>query len=414
MSVSRGNTLILVENLSVPFDRRVWQECCALTEAGWRVTVVSPCGQSQDTAEYEQIDGVEFHRFRLEAATAGFYNYGREYTAALWKMGRIIRRLTAIQKFDVVHACNPPDILFLPALLARLKGAAFVFDQHDLVPELYLSRFKRCRDLAYLSCLASEYCTFCLADVVISPNESYRRVALDRGHCDPRDVFVVRSAPDGRSFAAVAPDHTLKRGKEHLLVYLGVMGPQDGVDLALHALNELRGIRSDWHAVFIGSGDMLPAMVKLTADLKLDACVEFTGRVSNEELLTRLSTADIGLAPDPRSPLNEVSTMNKIGEYMALGVPVVSFDLVETRVTAQRAALYATPNDPRSFAKAIATLLGDSALRGAMGEFGRDRMAHDLSWDVSAEALAAAYDHALRRRGSSRAAWRPLAVWTDG
>ena len=291
---------------------------------------------------------------------------------------------------------------FLPAVLARRRGGAFVFDQHDLVPELCLSRFHRGRAAGYVACRVLESCTYRLADVVLAPNESYRRVALGRGRRDPRDVFVVRSAPDTRTFRPVPPDLDLKRGRKYLLVYLGVMGPQDGVDFALRALELLKHRRCDWHATFIGSGDMLPEMRRLSWSLGLEECVEFTGRIPNGELLTRLSTADVGLAPDPRNPLNDASTMDKIGEYMALGIPIVSFDLAESQVTAGGAAVYATRNDPSEFADRIDELLSDPDLRRAMGQAGRRRIEDDLSWDHSAAALIAAYDRAMVLRGVTR------------
>jgi glycosyltransferase involved in cell wall biosynthesis len=392
--VSRGRALILVENLSVPFDRRVWQESQALRDAGYDVSVVCPRGEKHDREPYALIDGIEIHRFPLTAATGGVSGYLREYSAALWRTWWLSRRLG---RFDVVHICNPPDLLFLVALPHKLRGARLIFDQHDLIPELYLSRFRRGKDLLYRAVLALERLTYRLADVVIATNESYRKAAIERGHKDPDRVFVVRSAPDLTRFTGGAPDPGLKAGKEHLLCYLGVMGPQDGVDYALHSLAALRGIRpDDWHAVFVGSGDCFDEMVALSRRLGLSDRVTFTGRIPDEALLGYLATADVALSPDPRNPLNDVSTMNKVLEYMAVGCPIVSFDLREARVSAADAAVYAEANDTGAFASAVSTLLDDPADRLRRGEIGRERISNGLSWDHSKVQLVASYAEALR------------------
>ncbi len=275
-----GRALVLVENLSVPFDRRVWQECGALTRAGFAVSVICPQGRKRDREPFERREGVEIHRYPLRAATGGPAGYAREYGTALLATRRLALRLARQAPFDVVQACNPPDLLLPAVRVLRRRGAAFVFDHHDLVPELYESRFERGRDLLYRLTLAAERSTFRLADVVIATNESYRRVALERGGKRPEDVFVVRSAPDLARFAPVDPDPALRREDGHLLAYLGVMGPQDGVDHALRALALLRDRRDDWRAIFVGDGDVQPAMKELAGRLGLDDRVEFPGRLA--------------------------------------------------------------------------------------------------------------------------------------
>jgi glycosyltransferase involved in cell wall biosynthesis len=356
--------------------------------------VVCPRGEKHDREPYALIDGIEIHRFPLTAATGGVSGYLREYSAALWRAWRLSRRLG---RFDVVHICNPPDLLFLVALPHKLRGARLIFDQHDLIPELYLSRFRRGKDLLYRAVLALERLTYRLADVVIATNESYRKAAIERGNKDPDRVFVVRSAPDLTRFTGGAPEPGLKAGKQHLLCYLGVMGPQDGVDYALQSLAALRGIRpDDWHAVFVGSGDCFDEMVTLSRRLGLSDRVTFTGRISDGALLRYLATADVALSPDPRNPLNDVSTMNKVLEYMAVGCPIVSFDLREARVSAADAAVYAEANDTDAFASAVSTLLDDPADRLRRGEIGRERISNGLSWDHSKVQLVASYAEALR------------------
>ncbi|GAB2443488.1 glycosyltransferase family 4 protein [Streptosporangium sandarakinum] len=392
--------LILVENLSVPFDRRVWQESTALRDAGWEVHVICPRGAKRDTEPYAEVEGVRIHRYPLRAATGGPLGYLREYGTALWHTFRLARRVGPV---DVVHACNPPDLLFLVALTMRRRGARFVFDQHDLVPELYLSRFGRGEDLLYRAVRLLERLTYRAADVVIATNESYRDVAVRRGGKRPERVFVVRSAPVVERFHQVPVEEGLRRGRPHLLCYLGVMGPQDGVDYALRSLARLRDElgRTDWHAVFVGSGDTFDDMVALSRELGLTDQVEFTGRIPDEDLLRYLSAADVCLAPDPLNPLNDVSTMNKIMEYMAMARPVVSFDLREARVSAGEAALYAPANDESAFAKLVARLLDDPGERRRMGEIGRARVSGPLSWEHSRTALLAAYEAARPRRAGS-------------
>ncbi|WP_372448946.1 glycosyltransferase family 4 protein [Qaidamihabitans albus] len=379
----------------MPFDRRVWQECTTLRDAGWEVHVICPQGTKRDTEREVVIDGVRIHRYPLRAATGGPAGYLKEYGSALWHTLRLARRVGPV---DVVHACNPPDLLFLVALLCKRRGARFVFDQHDLVPELYLSRFDRGEDLLYRAVCGLERLTYRAADVVIATNESYRDVALSRGGKRPEDVFVVRSAPAVERFRQVPAEPELKRGKPHLLCYLGVMGPQDGVDYALRALAALRDElgRTDWHAVFVGAGDTFDAMVELSRTLGLAGQVEFTGRIPDGDLVRYLSTADVCLSPDPLNPLNDVSTMNKIMEYMAMSRPIVSFDLREARVSAGDAALYAAANDVREFAKLIDRLLDDPEERDRMGRLGQERVDGPLSWTNSANALLAAYAAALR------------------
>ncbi len=390
-----GKALILVENLSVPFDRRVWQESTTLRDAGWEVHVICPQGTKRDTEAEAVVDGVHIHRYPLKAATGGPAGYLQEYGTALWHTLRLARKIGPV---DVVHACNPPDLLYLVAKVLKRQGARFIFDQHDLCPELYLSRFDRGQDLLYRGVCALERATYRAADVVISTNESYQQVARIRGGKKPEDVFVVRSAPVVERFHEVPVEPELKKGKPHLLAYLGVMGPQDGVDYALRALAKLRDEigRTDWHAVFVGSGDAFDDMVALSAKLGLANQVEFTGRIPDEDLVRYLSTADVCLSPDPLNPLNDVSTMNKVMEYMAMSKPIVSFELREARVSAGDAAVYAPANDESAFAKLVSQLLDDPEERVRMGKLGQARVAGALSWENSAKNLLAAYEHAVK------------------
>jgi glycosyltransferase involved in cell wall biosynthesis len=377
----------------------VWQECSALTEAGYRVDVICPRGTKHDTEPFAEIHGVRIHRYPLSAATGGPAGYLREYSTALWHTVRIARRLSRHDPFDVVHACNPPDLLFLIALALRRSGARFLFDHHDLVPELFESRFAGGPRALHRVAVLLERLTFRTADSVISTNDSYRRAATARGALPPDRVRVVRSAPDLSRFVPVEPDPALKRGKPFLACYLGVMGPQDGVDYALRTLARLHNEmgRCDVHTTFIGGGDAFDESVALASRLGLDGVVEFTGRVPDETVQRYLSTADVCLSPDPKNPLNDVSSMNKVVEYMAMGRALVSFDLHEARVTAQDAAVYASENDEAEFAKLIAELLDDPERRERMGTIGRRRVEQALSWEVSRSNLLAAYEDLLAR-----------------
>ncbi len=417
MSVPAGTcVLILVENLSVPFDRRVWQESRSLVRVGYNVFVVCPKGKNQDSSPYDYIEGVHIFRYDLTPAHGGPTGYWREYVSALASTARLVQRISRRWRFDVVHACNPPDLLlFVGASLKAAHGAALVFDHHDLVPELCLSRFGSHRRALHAGAVACEALTFRLADVVISTNESYRAVALGRGHKAPGDVFVVRSAPDTHHFRRVHPDPTLHPGVPHLITYLGVMGPQDGVDHALLALAELRRQRDDWRAVFVGSGDVLDEMRRLAASLGLSDRVTFTGRVPDAHLATILSTASVGICPDPPTPLNLVSTMNKTMEYMAVGLPIAAYDLPETRVSAGGAAVYAKTATPAALAEAVSSILDSPDLRTRMGQIGQARVSGELSWEMSERQLLAAYERAIaigarrngRRAGRVRTGERP-------
>jgi glycosyltransferase involved in cell wall biosynthesis len=340
---------------------------------------------------------VRILRYPLRPAAGGPLGYLREYALALWHTFRLAIEVRREGPIDVVHACNPPDLLFLIALALRPGGTRFVFDHHDLVPELFLSRFpKRGRALYRLTMLV-ERLTFAVADAVISTNESYRRVAIERGKMAADRVTVVRSAPDLSRFVPLPQDPNLRRGREHLVAYLGVMGPQDGVDYALRALQQLRDKhgRNDIHCIFMGAGDAFDDMVALSEDLGLSAMVEFTGRVPDEFVQRCLSTADVCLSPDPFNPLNDVSTMNKVVEYMAMGAPIVSFDLTEARVSAGDAAVYVPANDEGAFAQAIDALLDDPDRRHRMGKSGRDRVEQELSWEMSRRALVDFYARLL-------------------
>jgi glycosyltransferase involved in cell wall biosynthesis len=389
--------LIISENAPVPSDRRVWNEACALRDAGWDVTIVCAMGETRHREPYELLDGVAIHRYPLAPAAGGLLGYAREYGQALWRIRKLVRRLAREQgRFDVVHACNPPDFLLLAARsLARRDGTAMVFDHHDLVPELYRAKFGDGRSPMHVVARMLERIAFRMADVVVCTNASYAAVATGRGGRDPQDVFIVRNGPDLQRFTPVAPDPAWKQDKPLLIGYLGIMGAQDGVDHALQALAHLAFRRDDWHAVLIGDGDELPALQALAAELGIGDRVTFAGWRLDDDIRSILSTCDVALAPDPPSPLNDVSTMIKIPEYLAMGCPVVSYDLPESRVSAgPSAAVFADPGDSAALAAALDEVLGDPARRAAMAAAGLEAVRDRLAWQHQVPALLAAYERA--------------------
>jgi len=389
---SRGKVLILVENLPVPFDRRVWLEATTLRDAGYTVTVTCPTG-GRHTAGYECLEGVHVYRYELSPTGTGFLDYVREFGTALFKTFWLSLRVLQRHGFDVIHACNPPDLFFLIGWLYKPLGKRFVFDQHDLTPETYRVQRQGRGGLIYRVLLFLERLTYATSDMVIATNESIRGFACERGRAPRERIFVVRTGPDFDRLRVVPPDSSLKRGATYLVCYVGVMGIQDGVDYALRAADWIvhRQGRRDVHFAFIGSGDVLHNLKRLADELNLNGHVTFTGRIPDDELVTYLSTADVCISPDPQNGLNEYHTMNKTLEYMAMGQPQVAFDLTEMRVSAGDAAAYACPNDVQDFGRQILLLLDDPARREAMGRLGRKRIEDELGWAHTHRNLLEAY-----------------------
>ena len=393
----KPGVLIIVQNLPVPFDRRVWLECQALTSAGYSVSVICPKGP-EDPSE-GVIDGVTLYKYRPYAAGTSKATFVGEYlysfaatawlTAKAWRHGR----------FEVLQACNPPDIFWPIALVLRMLGVRFVFDHHDLCPELYESRFDGGPKVLHSALLALEWCTHRSAHHVIVTNDSYRQIALTRGGKRDRDVTVVRTGPDPDRLRPGPLDPRLRRGRPHLVAYLGTMGPQDGVDLAVRAADHIvhEFGRRDISFTLIGSGDSFAQLVALRGELDLEDYVEFTGRVSDETVAHILSTTDVGLCPDPKNPLNDVSTMNKTMEYMAFALPVVAFDLRETRVSAGDAAVYASPNEVAELARLVVELIDDEPRRRSMGALGRARVVDSLAWAHQRADYVGVYDKLTHR-----------------
>ncbi len=394
---SAGKVLVLVENLSVPFDRRVWQESLALARSGYQVSVI--CPKMVDRKSFEVLEGVAIYRYPMPYTANRAIGYTWEYSwAMLWTY--VYACYVFFRRgFKVIHACNPPDLFFLVALPFKLFGVRFLFDQHDLCPETFESKFNGKGGFLLKILRKLEWWTYRTANVVLSTNESYRKIAIARGNLLPEQVFVVRSAPDLKKFSPLPPNPEWKRGKNFLAAYLGTMGAQDGLDYLLKSAKLITQEwgRDDIHFMLIGGGENLTVLRQMATDLGLDGTVEFTGRVSNEQVREVLSTADVCLAPDPINPLNMHCTMNKILEYMAMSKPIVSYRLTESEYSAKEAAIYAKDNNVEDFAKQVLVLLDDPQQRSKMGEFGSKRLRDELSWEHSIRELRRAYDYAFGR-----------------
>jgi glycosyltransferase involved in cell wall biosynthesis len=393
---SPGKVLHLSENLPLPFDRRVWMELGALRDAGWKVIAISPMGEKWTAAE-EVIDGITLLRYPPPPPTRGALSYVWEFLYCWLQTARLSIVALARHGFDVVHAANPPDTFWAIAALYKLFGKRYVFDHHDLCPELYLARFGEDRRGSFLHRALGwlEWAQFRTADLVISTNESYRQVAISRGGKPPDRVIVVRSGPSRERFATVRPvDDELKRGQPFLVAYLGVMAPQDGVDHLLQAAQRIVHEHGRKNVAFtlVGAGDSFADLVALARELRLQSSVEFTGRIPDAEVEKILATADVCVCPDPQNPLNDVSTMNKVLEYMACGRPIVAYDLREHRFSAAEGALYATPNDIDDLAAKIEILLDDPELRRKLGTYNRQRFLERMAWEYSAGELLRAYE----------------------
>jgi glycosyltransferase involved in cell wall biosynthesis len=379
-SIFKGkHILIIVENLPVPFDRRVWQEATTLKEEGADISIICPQMKGY-TKPFEIIDGVEIYRHPLPLEARGALGYLREYGAALYWELKLAKKIYRKKPFDVIHGCNPPDLIYLVANRFKNRGVKFVFDHHDINPELYIAKYGK-KDFFYKLMLYFERKTFFNASVSIATNESYKKIAIDRGGMDPENVQVVRSGPKLDRLKMQAPKTEFKKGKKFLIGYLGVIGEQEGIDLLLQSVKYIYSQRDDVQFAIVGGGSDLELLKELTKNLGLENCVDFYGRVSDQVMLDILNTADVCVNPDKPTEMNNLSTMNKIMEYMALKKPIVQYDLKEGKFSAQEASLYAQNNDTDDFARKIMWLLDNEIDRLGMGEFGYTRVLNELSWD---------------------------------
>jgi glycosyltransferase involved in cell wall biosynthesis len=396
----KNKVLIIVENLPVPFDGRVWKEACSLHKAGYQVTVLCPKGKGYEQG-YELMDGVHVYRHPMPPEANSPLGYVWEYGWALFWEFLYSWWIYLRRGFHVIQGCNPPDDIFLVALPFKLFGVKYIFDHHDVNPELYYSKYER-KDFFYKTQIWLEKLTFFFSDVVMSTNSSYKDIAVRRGGLAPENVFVVRNGPDLETFKAVTPKSELKYGKRFLVGYVGTMSTQEGLDILLDVADHIKAMgRTDIHFTCVGGGPGLAELRKMVVDKNLTDIVNFTGRVSDADLLDILSTADVCVNPDKPCEMNDISTMIKIMEYMALGKPIVQFDLKEGKFSAQEASLYAShDNQVADFASKVLWLLDHPEERTKMGESGSARVQKELAWEHSVQNLLAAYVKALKTNES--------------
>ena len=390
--------LIIVENLPVPMDVRVWREALSLRDAGYEVVALCPKHKSAQEG-YEFLDGIHVYRHPSAKEGKGSWGYVLEYACALFWEFLYAWWIYFRRGFHVIQGCNPPDDIFLVALPFKLLGVKYIFDHHDVNPELYLSKYGK-KDLFYKMQVWLEKGTFACSDVVISTNNSYRELAMTRGGIRPEDIFVVRNGPNLETFKAVSPNSALKAGKSYLVGYVGTMNSQDGLDILIDVALRVKSLgRRDIQFTCVGSGPVLPSLRKMIQEKELDDMVNFTGYVPDAELLEILSTADVCVNPDRPCEMNSMSTMIKIMEYMALGKPIVQFNGTEGRFSAQEASLYSDGDvGVEDFAEKLLWLLDNPEEREQMGQFGRRRVEKELAWEYSVENLLAAYERAFSKR----------------
>ena len=392
MASAGKRILFIVENLPSPFDRRVWQEATTLHQNGYQVSIICPTGKGYEE-KYECLDGIHIYRHPLPPEAEGALGYALEYSVALYWEFYLSFKVLFSHGFDAIHACNPPDLIFLVGGFFKFFFyKKFLFDHHDINPELYEAKFGR-RDFFYRLMLLCERLTFKTADRSIATNESYKQIAIERGGMHPDKVTVVRSGPKLDRLKIIEPVLALKKGRKHLVGYVGVMGKQEGIDYLLRALQYIveHKNRTDVHFGLVGGGTELTSLQAYAKALGVEDYVTFTGRVSDQQMLEMLNTADVCVNPDVANEMNDKSTMNKIMEYMALAKPIVQFDLSEGRFSAQEASLYACRNDTKDLAEKILLLLDDQVKRKAMGDFGRNRIITELEWKYEEPKLLEAY-----------------------
>lgn len=386
--------LIIVENLPVPFDRRVWQEATTLKENGADISIICPQMKGY-TQPFEVIDGIEVYRHPLPLEARGALGYLLEYGAAIYYEQKLARKIYKKKKFHLIHGCNPPDLIYLTARLFKRKGVKYVFDHHDINPELYIAKYNK-QDFFYRLMCYFEKQTFNHAVASIATNESYKKIAIERGKMLADNVQVIRSGPKLDRLQLQEPINKYKKGRKYLIGYLGVIGEQEGIDLLLESAKYICAKRQDVQFAIVGGGSDLEILKKLSIDLGLESYVDFYGRVSDQILLDVLNTADVCANPDKPTEMNNLSTMNKIMEYMALGKPIVQYDLKEGRYSAEEASLYAENNSTTDFAEKIIFLLDNESIRIQMGEYGYNRVINELSWEFESRKLVDFYLRILK------------------
>ena len=390
MSLKGKHILIIVENLPLPFDRRVWQGANTLTDAGAKVSVICPQMEGF-TKKFETINGIDIYRHPLPVEGSGAWGYLVEYSTALFWEFWLSWKIYFKKRFQVIQGCNPPDLIFIPALLFKLFGVKYVFDHHDINPELYIAKYGK-KGFFYKFLLTVERLTFRTANFSIATNESYKRIAVERGKMPEDRVRIVRSGPKLDRLTLGPGDEKYKKGRRFLIGYIGVIGEQEGIDLLLESAKYITDNRNDVQFAIVGGGTQLEALKKMAGDMNIEEYVDFYGRVDDKTMVDVLNTADVCVNPDKPTEMNDLSTMNKIMEYMALKKPIVQYDLKEGRYSAREAALYATNTDTTDFAHKILWLLDHEEERKSMGNYGYNRVINELSWEYESKKLIDFYE----------------------
>ncbi|MDX1952731.1 MAG: glycosyltransferase family 4 protein [Verrucomicrobiota bacterium] len=396
MPADKPAVLIVVENLPVPLDRRVWQESLALREMGYQVIVICPQMKGYLLPE-EKLDGIQIYRHPMSEEGNGVLGFFLEYSTALWGETLLAWKAWRRHRFKVIHLCNPPDILFLVAAPFKLFGVKVIFDVHDLWPEMFEAKFDK-RGLFYWAVRLAQRITYALSDVVLATNETNRQAAIQNGKKAMADIFMVRTAPKIPNLD-LSPDPSLKKGRQYLVGYVGVMGSADGVHYLIRAAAYVvHQLKRDVQFLLLGNGPEYDDLVRLRDELGLQAHVDLPGWAKNEQLFTALKTIDLGVTCDPPNAYNHSCTMNKVLEYMAFGKAQVSFELRESRASALEGAVYVGESTPEALGNAIVELLDDPGKRERMGRFGAERLKNELNWSKSVEELRRAYERALATR----------------
>jgi glycosyltransferase involved in cell wall biosynthesis len=388
--------VIVVENLPVPFDRRVWQEAQALKRAGWLVSVICPANEAFP-AKFEVIDDIAVYRHPLPPEGRGALAYFREYAAALFHEFRLLIKVHRERGFSIIQACNPPDLIFLAAAPFRLIGKRFIFDQHDVGPELFVAKYGD-KGFLYRALIFFERCSYAMADFVITANATFKDIAIRRGGQAPSLIEVVYGVPERKRIHRVAPEPGLNGGRKFVLGYIGIINEQDGVDHLVRAVAELVGPRGfrDFRAVIVGAGPALEAVRALARSLGVEDYLVFTGYLSGERMLAHISAFDIGIIPDPFNEANDVMSMNKVFEYCALGIPTASYPLTETKRLLGEAGVYAPTLDPAGLADACLRLMQDEPLRSRCAAEAARLSAETFVWENEARKYVETYERALK------------------
>ena len=381
MRTGRRSCVIVVENLPVPFDRRVWQEAQALKADGWDVSVICPRTDRYPAAS-ETIDGIHVYRHWLPLEARGKLAFVAEYSAALFHQLRLLWKIHRRHGFDVIQGCNPPDLIFLAALPFKLLyGTKYVFDHHDICPELFAVKYGS-RPLMRKILAIFERWSYRVADHVVTANDTFRDLAIERTGKDPQQVTAVYSVPDSNMIRRIPADEGVRNGKHIVLGYLGVIGDQDGVDHLVRAVAHLKHDfeRTDVGAIIVGDGPALASVERLAAELEVADDIVFTGYMTGEAMLSTIAAFDIGVIPDPVNEYNERISMNKVFEYSALGLPIVSYALTETRRLLADTVVVAKGDTPKDLAAAISVLCAEDALRARLGASTLDRARSSFAW----------------------------------